>query len=121
VTVTGTASGAEAATRTRGQAAPPGRAGYAIVPVRPSGAATRSAQLRYRHSTGRAFRYTSPGSDGGRRRASSVVADFPATNHATTLLVRRWDAIGVPEGRGCGAAVPDVRDTEPDSMKRGYP
>jgi hypothetical protein len=28
-------------------------------------------------------------------RASSVVADDPATNHATTLLVRRWDA-GTP-------------------------
>jgi hypothetical protein len=81
--------------RTRGIHTPPGCAGYAIVPERPTGAAARSAQLRYRHSTGRTFRYGCPGSGGGRRRASSVVADDPATNHPTTLLTRRWDA-GTP-------------------------
>ena len=32
-------------------------------------------------------------------RASSVVADPPIMPHATTLLVRRWDARGGPEGR----------------------
>jgi len=32
------------------------------------------------HSTGRAFQCTSPGSDRGRRRTSSVVADLPASH-----------------------------------------
>jgi len=31
---------------------------------------------------------------------SSVLADDPVTLGATTLLVRRWDARYVPEGRG---------------------
>ena len=50
------------------------------------------------HSTGRTIRGTSSGSDGDRRRASSVVSDNPATHRITTLLVRRWDARGVSHG-----------------------
>ena len=41
---------------------------------------------------GRTIRHGSPGSEEGRRRASSMVTDVPATHRTTTLLVRRWDA-----------------------------
>jgi len=48
---------------------------------------------------GRTIRYICSGSEGGRRRASSVVADSPIMPRTTALLVRRWVARGGPEGR----------------------
>jgi len=48
---------------------------------------------------GEAIRCICFGSEGGRRRARSVVADPPINPHATTLLVPLWDARGGPEGR----------------------
>jgi len=51
------------------------------------------------HSTGSAPHSGCSGSDGGRRRVISVVADLPASLRTTTLMTRRWDAKGGPEGR----------------------
>ena len=51
------------------------------------------------HSTGTAPHSGCSGSDGGRRRVISVVADLPASLRTTTLMARRWDAKGGPEGR----------------------
>jgi hypothetical protein len=51
------------------------------------------------HSTGSAPHYGCSGSDGGRRRVISVVADLPASLRTTTLMARRWGAKGGPEGR----------------------
>ncbi len=51
------------------------------------------------HSTGRAPHSGCSGSDRGRRRVISVVADLPVSLRTTTLMARRWDAKGGPEGR----------------------
>ena len=56
------------------------------------------------HSTGRAFRYGCSGSDGGRRRTSSVVTDLPVTphDHAARATLGRRDAIGIPASQRPG-------------------
>ena len=49
-------------------------------------------------------------------RMSSVVTDDPATNHMTTLLVRRWDAGCDPASQKAGA--PENRSRDRGSGKR---
>ena len=51
------------------------------------------------HSTGSAQHSGCPGSEGGRRRVFSVVADLPDFLPTTTLMARRWGAKDGPEGR----------------------
>ncbi len=53
-----------------------------------------------RATSGSAFRDSSPGSGGGRRRAIGGVAALPVSPPATAPMVRRWVAVGGPEGRG---------------------
>ncbi len=84
-----------------------GRAGYVVVPDRPTGTAARSAQLRYRALHGKRDEIRSPGYEAGRRRAIGVVAASSINPRATTPMVRRWVAgtpkrHGAPEGRGRG-------------------
>ncbi len=76
-----------------------GRAGFDNVPHETSGSASPPAHCHTGHSTGRALITGCPGSDGGRRRMSSVVAVIPIHPRVKTLLVRRWVAEGGPEGR----------------------
>ena len=127
-----------------------GRAGYAIVPVRPTGAALHSAQLRYRALPGTrprdrnvvvvndakgsftnghpivrssrggrrplasAMRFGCSSSEGGRRRASSVVTTFqlPPYDHAARATLGRRDAIGVRRPRR-----PDLREVSTDQRR----
>jgi len=58
-------------------------------------------------------------SEGGRRRASSVVADSPIILRATALLVRRWDAGGDPEGRSSGKPQPGRRQRQRQRQRPG--
>ena len=51
------------------------------------------------HSAGSAPHSGCSGSDGGRRRVISVVAELPTPLRTTTLMARRWGAKGGPEGR----------------------
>ena len=62
--------------------------------------AVRAQQLAGGALSGSALLSISPGSDEGRRRTSRVVTNDPATSHATTLLVRRWDT-GTPWTSRC--------------------
>jgi hypothetical protein len=82
----------------------PGVPSLTFFPRLPPGLTHTQKNVRGGHPRATAIRYGSSGSEGGRRRTSSVVSDFPATDYVTTLLVRRWDACGVsrgvPEGRG---------------------
>ena len=71
---------------------------YVNVPVQRSGRARRCAQLRYLAPSGGVTNSGSPGSEGGRRRPSSVVAALHVSTNATALLGRRWAAEGGPEG-----------------------
>jgi hypothetical protein len=63
-----------------------------------------SAGRHHRHivkpgSLGKRDSIICPGSEEGRRRSISVVAAVPVTMRATTLIGRRWEARGEPEGR----------------------
>ena len=75
-----------------------GRAGYVVVPGRPSDAAARSAQLRYRALHGTRDEICSPGFEVGRRRAVGVVAALTINPRATMPMARRW-AAGTPSQR----------------------
>ena len=78
----------------------PRGAGHAIVPVHPTGNATRCAQWRCRAPPGGALLPGSPGNEAGRRRSIGVVAALKSTTRTTTPMGRRWGAEGGPEGRG---------------------
>ena len=68
-----------------------GRAGHAIVPEHPSGAATPRAQWRCRALSGIALKVGCSGSEGGRRSPNQRGQNPTRYHRMTTLIGRRWD------------------------------
>ncbi len=90
----GSGSGSDGTAADRGTRQPRslGRAGYVVVPDRPTGTAARSAQLRYRALPGTRDEVCCSCYEAGRRRAIGVVAARSIYPRATTPMARRWSA-----------------------------